>query len=70
MSHFDPLTKEEKILRDSIVTSRLKEELEFFNVPDGAVGKIENSMAQILPFLKSENKIEVAIASDCYARLS
>lgn len=69
MTHFTPLTKEEKKVRDSIVLDRLKKELEFFDVPFGAIQRIEEIQSEFLPYLKSEIKIENAIAVDCYQKL-
>lgn len=70
MSHFDVLTKEERKIRDSIVLDRLKKELEFFIVPDGSVEKIDKILEDFRPYLKSDNKMEVAIAADCFNRVS
>jgi hypothetical protein len=69
MTHFTPLTKEEKKVRDSIVLDRLKKELEFFVVPFGSIQRIEEIQAEFVPYLHSEIKIENAIAVDCFQKL-
>jgi len=70
MSHFTPLTWEEKEIRDSIVALTIKEKLEFFVVPDGYREKLDVALLQIHPFLTSKSKVEVAIAVDCHYKLS
>jgi len=70
MSQFDKLSREEKKIRDSIILDRLKKELEFFDVPFGAIQRVEQIRDELEPYLKSENKIEVAIAVDCFHKIT
>lgn len=70
MSHFPPLNKEEKKIRDSIVSARLKQDLEsFFSEEIEDTIYLDKLCYQIQPFLKSENRIENAVATDYWNKL-
>jgi hypothetical protein len=69
MSHFSPLSKEEKKLRDSLVSARLKQDLESFFGKETDTIYLDMLCSRLQPFLKSENKIENAVAMDYWNKL-